>query len=107
MPEATHELDLDAHYTVEGYNGIVFYLLGYVERTDECQGHPDDGEFDGPVGESFYCDGSCEEPAPDHDWVRAVMVGDDRVHEVEASELTPIPDDEHVCSCGQRGCPWN
>lgn len=25
-----------------------------------CEGHPDDGQFNGPMGETFYCDGSCE-----------------------------------------------
>jgi len=26
---------------------------------DACQGHPDDGVFNGPMGQTFYCDGSC------------------------------------------------
>lgn len=25
----------------------------------DCPGHPDDGTFNGPAGETFYCDGSC------------------------------------------------
>ena len=25
-----------------------------------CEGHPDDGQFNGPIGETYYCDGSCQ-----------------------------------------------
>lgn len=29
------------------------------DEANECPGHPDDGEFNGPAGQTFYCDGSC------------------------------------------------
>lgn len=30
-----------------------------VEPARECEGHPDDGEHNGPMGVTVYCDGSC------------------------------------------------
>lgn len=78
-------LDLDARYAVAGYDGIAFYLLGYVERDTP------DTEWDG-IRET------------DTDWVRAIMVGDDRVHEIEVSELTLLDDLDYCGQCGQIGC---
>lgn len=100
----TTQIDMDARYSVIGYEGIAFYLIGYVIEPPDCQGHPDDGEFDGPIGEAFYCDGSCEEPWVNEQMVRAVMVGDDRVHEIDVDDLTEISEDDYCSGCGQIGC---
>ena len=82
-------LDLDAHYTVDGYStGIAFYLLGYVKVRDE------DYEWSGIEYE-------------DRDRVRAVMVGDDRVHEVDVDDLTMIDEESFCRDCGQVGCGHN
>lgn len=78
-------LDLKAHYTVAGYEGIAFYLIGYRLVRDE------DYEWTGIEEE-------------DRDYVRAVMVGDDEVHEVDVDDLTPLPEDEFCSECGQVGC---
>ena len=79
-------VDMDAHYTVDGFHpGIAFYLLGHVERDT-----PD-----------TYWDGIRE---VDRDWVRAVMIGDDRVHEIEVCDLNVIPEDGFCRECGQTGC---
>lgn len=78
-------VDMDGRYAVEGWRGIAFYLLGYVERETA------DTEWTG-VREA------------DTDYVRAVMVGDDREHEVEVCDLTPIGDADYCSSCGQIGC---
>lgn len=37
-------------------------------------------------------------------WVDVVMVGDDRVHSVEASELVELPEGASCAECGQVGC---
>lgn len=79
------ELDFDARYSVAGYGGIAFYLLGYVPIIDE------DSEWSG-----------FERADPDR--VRAVMVGDDRVHEVDVCDLTRLDDDAYCSVCGQIGC---
>lgn len=76
-------LDLDARYSVDGYEGIAFYLRGYVERYD-----PETGE---DIGE-------------DRDYVRAVMVGDDREHVIDVSDLTRLADEDYCGVCGQIGC---
>lgn len=69
----------------------------------ECQGHPDDGFFNGPIGEDFYCDGSCVQPEPTG-MVVAVMVGDDQPHVVDPDDLVEIADDDYCEGCGQIGC---
>jgi hypothetical protein len=80
------ELDFGARYTVDGWGqGIAFCLLGYVMRRDE----------------DYVWTGIEDE---DRDWVRAVMVGDDRVFEVEVCELTAIGDEDYCHECGQIGC---
>jgi hypothetical protein len=94
---------------VEDVDGIVFYFKAHPVAQDECQGHPctDAADFypHAGIGEVFFCDGSCEDITADTDRAIVVMVGDDREHIVYIDEITPLDDDEHVCSCGQRGCP--
>lgn len=86
MMSATGErIDLDAHYTADGYRGIAFYLLGYVERETPETEWTGDRETD-------------------TDWVRAVMVGDDREHEIEVSDLRPLAREDFCGECGQIGC---
>lgn len=106
------EIDFDSYYAVDGYRGTAFYLLGYVEqRETECPGHPaeDCGEAgEGcAIGDVLYCDGSClidAEPYPDREWVRAVMVGDDREHEIHVDDLRKIDREAFCGECGQIGC---
>jgi hypothetical protein len=104
MTETVADLDFSERFAVDGYGGIAFRCIGYVMRDPECQGHPDDGDFNGPAGETFYCDGTCEESWEDETMVRAVMVGDDRVFEVDVDDLTVLRDDEYCNVCGQIGC---
>lgn len=97
------------YYSVESYPGIAFRVLGHLIVQEDCQGHPDDGEFNAPIGETFYCDGSCEEPYEHDDFVKVQMVGDNKVRIVDIDELTLIDEDD-VCGCGQIGCNsggWN
>ena len=47
------------------------------------------------------------ELVPDFTRVRAVMVGDDREHIVDVSDLTVIPEDGYCRDCGQTGCTSN
>lgn len=44
------------------------------------------------------------EEIDDKDWIIAVMVGDNRRHEIEVSEITMIEDDDYCSQCGQVGC---
>lgn len=77
-------LDLKARYRVDGWPGVAFYLIGYREVITE------DGD-----------------PDYDTDWVRAVMVGDDREHLVEVADLIPLDEGDYCHSCGQIGCGHN
>jgi hypothetical protein len=79
-------LDPSARYAVDGYAGIAFYLLG-PELVDDS-----DTEWTGyqvPTGN-----------------VVAVMVGDDREHYLDPSDLTALDDSEYCSCCGQIGCAW-
>jgi hypothetical protein len=42
-----------------GREAVVAYNAQMEADLEECEGHPDDGQFNGPMGETFYCDGSC------------------------------------------------
>jgi hypothetical protein len=81
----TQTIDFDARYAVDGYVGIAFYLLGYVERADA------DTDWTGLL-------------VTDYDRVRAVMVGDDREHEIEVGDLRLLDDLDYCSQCGQIGC---
>lgn len=78
-------IDFDAHYTVAGYRGIAFYLLGYEMVRDA------DYDWTGIEEEN-------------REMVRAVMVGDDRVHIVDVDDLTPLDELDYCAVCGQVGC---
>lgn len=85
-------IDLDARYSVAGYRGVAFYLLGYVEED----------EHDPETGENVTEWTGIK--LVDRDRVRAVMVGDDRVHEVEVADLTELGEFDYCAECGQVGC---
>lgn len=98
------EFDFESAYTVSGWRGIAWRAIEHPKVQEECQGHPDDGELNGPVGETFYCDGSCEEPYEDTTQVICHMVGDDRKYTFDIDELTKISEDDYCPECGQIGC---
>lgn len=83
----TEELDFtgETKYAVVGYGGIAFYLLGYEEIRDENYG------WTGI-------------PVVNKDMVRAVMVGDDRIHLIDVDDLEAIDPDSYCPECGQIGC---
>ena len=99
----TTTIDLDAHYSVKGYRGIAWYLIGYAtewtEERWEFIGGPDDDTED----EANYVYDEPEE-IEDHSRVRAVMVGDDRVFTFDVDELEEIPEEAFCHECGQIGC---
>ena len=97
-------IDFDAHYQVKGWQGIAFFLLGWKGEWEPmtCLCTDDDGN-------------EWEEPSDDGegDWVAdystviAVMVGDDRRHEVDISDLVPLAETAFCRECGQVGCQCN
>lgn len=82
-------INFDAYYTVDEWGkGIAFYLLGWaIKITSDNDEEP--------------------EEIPDHDYVVAVMVGDDKRHLVSPSDLIMIREDSFCRSCGQVGCCHN
>lgn len=98
-------IDFDAHYAVAGHAGIAFYLIGYgtMEYYEGDFLICDNPECDHAMSEMCWSEGDTS-LITDHDWVRAVMVGDDRVHEIDVDDLTMIEEDDYCHECGQIGC---
>lgn len=101
----TTELDFaDGRYSVKGYGGVAFYLHSYPKVFEPYTALLVDEE----TGEEY------EEDTGEGEWVEdktsgmviAVMVGDDRKHTIDVSDLEPISDDDYCSSCGQIGCCW-
>ena len=103
----TTNIDFDASYTIDGYRGIAFYLVGHAtEEVYEgdylvCA----DEQCDHGTSEMCWAEGDTSLVA-DTDRVVAVMVGDDRKHVVDVTDLTQINDDDYCSCCGQIGCNW-
>lgn len=71
-------------YTVRGYRGIAFYVIGWeVEPTE-------DTEWDGLEARTGR--------------VVVVMVGDDRREAVDLEDLEALPRRDYCGVCGQIGC---
>jgi hypothetical protein len=74
-------VDMTARYRVAGYPGVAFSLAGHPLMPDG------DGEWiDNP------------------DRVLAVMVGDDRAHDIDLTDLTLLDELDYCAGCGQLGC---
>lgn len=95
-------IDFDAHYTVDGYRGIAFYLLGWQAINAPVMCYVEDDE-----GNEIETESGEYELEPDHDNVIAVMVGDDRHHVVPRDDLHVLGEDKFCRSCGQVGCGCN
>jgi len=92
---------------VRGFNGIACQVLGPVKvwepmmvyLTDEDTG--EEFETPDPDGDGEWIDG-------DGEIMRVVMVGDDRVHNVDSDDITPLKETEDgypfCLECGQLGC---
>jgi hypothetical protein len=78
--------EFTGNYTVSGYEGIAFYILGYETVPDE------DTEWSGYEVRTGDLVG--------------VMVGDDLHHSIDPSDITAINEDEFCTCCGQVGCQW-
>ena len=91
-------LDFEARYAVEGYGGIAFYLTRYFEE-EKC--HEISLGFDEEGFEDFEY---VWDSVFDYERVIAVMVGDDREHIVDVSDLRKLDDEDYCSGCGQIGC---
>jgi len=107
MPDVIEQVDFDARYTVAGFGGVAFQVIGYAEAS-QYEGDYlvcDDDECDHMLSAMCWAEGDTS-IVIDHDWVRAIMVGDDYPHLVEVSQLTKISEDDYCHGCGQIGCAW-
>lgn len=85
------------HVRVRGYGGVAFWVLGDCTEI-ECGPDHDDGDWDGYGGHGDDC------RLAHSDCVMVRMVGDDRDHHVDSSDLAALNGDEFCGGCGQIGC---
>jgi len=85
----TQDIETGDCYAVAGYGGIAFRIIGFKTEEITC-----------------WHTGEVLDEVEDPDVVIAVMVGDDRRHEVDVSDLLPLAEGEFCSCCGQIGCPW-
>lgn len=95
-------LDQNKRYSVKGYRGVAFYFYGYPKKWEpwtSLQMDPETGEeYEEDTGEGEWVEDQA------NGRVLMVMVGDDRKHEVDESDCTPLDDGAYCPSCGQIGC---
>ena len=99
-----HGVNFDGRFSVNGWRGVAFYLKGWEKAWEPMRVFvtDDDGnewEQDDPDGEGEWVDDTGGR-------VVAVMVGDDREHTVDTSDLTELADEDYCSGCGQIGCGW-
>lgn len=99
---ATTSIDFDATYSVDVYRGIAFYLVGW-KKVWEPYTYLVTDEETGEEYEEESCEGEWIDD-PQERTVIAVMVGDDRKHEIDVDDLTPLNDEDYCHECGQIGC---
>jgi hypothetical protein len=92
-------------YSVATMPGVAFYLTGWATEMREvevllCE---DDAEPQDHEHDVTCCYVEVEEVESDS-MVKAVMVGDDRVHLVDVGDLIIISEDDYCHGCGQIGC---
>ena len=99
MRKSTFEKDAEAFpagaYTVKGYRGIAWYVLGWETE-------PGPSEWYDEEAEEWVSD---EEPEPVRTGqVVCVMVGDDRHFTFDRDDITPLAREDYCGECGQMGC---
>jgi hypothetical protein len=91
MSRKKYEADAESFpavaYSVRGYRGIAFYVLGWETGPDE---ETEWSGFESRTGR-----------------VLAVMVGDDHRHSVDPDDVEPIDPESFCRDCGQIGCVHN
>lgn len=93
------QINFDAAFTVRGWRGIAFRLIGYAKINEPIMCYLLDGDGNEVEQESGEYD-----QVEDRDNVIAVMIGDDRKHIVAVEDLTEINEEQFCHSCGQIGC---
>jgi hypothetical protein len=107
MTTITELLDEDARFTVGGYRGVAFYAIGattehrYDEPTHELVCSDEDHDHDEDCYLVLWDEEGYDVEAGTVD---AVMVGDDRVFQVDPEDCTLIADEDYCSGCGQVGC---
>jgi hypothetical protein len=87
------------YYTHPSFKGIALFVRGYAQTWEPYTYLETDDN-----GDEYECDSDEGEWVDNEDRVIVTMVGDDRKHEVDPSDLAALPDDEFCDGCGSIGC---
>lgn len=82
--DANAEYPSDQAYTVRGWRGVAFVVLGWETEPDEAT------EWTGQEVRTGN--------------LLVVMIGDDKRHSVDPDDVSPIAEEEFCRECGQIGC---
>ena len=100
--ESMSTINFDGEFSIKGYKGVAFYLMGWEQRWEPDYVwilDDDNNEHEVESGEGQWVD--------DVDGrVIAVMVGDDHEWKFDTDDLTEINRDDYCSCCGQIGCGW-
>lgn len=99
MSKQTTEINFDGRFSIAGWRGIAFYLIGYAHTMEPVMCYDTDED-----GNEIEIESGEFEKVEDLENVIAVMVGDDRKHTVSVDDLTEIDEESYCPSCGQIGC---
>ena len=95
-------LDFDAVYSCKGFRGVAVTIYGYPKVWVPYTFFATDDEGN-EYEDTDPTEGDWEDDI-ESGRVVVVMVGDDRKHTVDVSDLTKINEDDYCDGCGQIRC---
>lgn len=99
------QLNDDATYSHPRFRGVALRYVGPAKKWEPMQYYAEDPDGNEVLVDDVYGEGEWVDDL-ESNMARVIMVGDDRIHEVDADELTELADDEYCSGCGQIGCGW-
>ncbi len=99
------EDDFRTAWRIEGCGGVAFRVTGWIKeyRQEDDQIICEDLECDHQLSDMCWSAGETSIVESD-EWIKAVMIGDDREDSFHIDRLSPLTDDQFCRECGQIGC---
>lgn len=97
--------DFRTVWRIDGCGNVAFRVTGWVMeyQVDDDQIICPDDECDHQLSEMCWEAGHGAIVQSD-EWIKAVMIGDDREDSYHIDTLSPLTDDQFCRECGQIGC---
>lgn len=97
LDDGTHS-PIHEYARVKDQPGVIFFVDSFATKVVEV-----DPDLDMQDGWDWVPE---FEEVEDRTRVNAHMVGDDRPFVFDIEDIKVLPEEDHVCSCGQEGCGW-